>query len=301
MQEITVELNNDHSVGLGDNLCFLSAMANLPPKVNLLVSNQYNTFEKLTHYAKIFRISKSQLEIVEREHSGTFSNTGWPIKMFTDYYKPAFVNVNGSVIKLNNNVDKKCIALVTASELDPTGENRWPWCRNRPIAYWANIFAWLKSMGYEVITLDHPYFDLETKIEILAKHCKAIISYEGGMAHLAHIMNIPCFLVDWQHPSPSTTFSTFHCDLVHMSNSVYILRDDNEMFQWDLEQFDKKISKLTRGQTNNRFLSKEFTFEIVNELYKDNLIIKNKEGLVCMTVDAPMSLSTLNMLTKKYQ
>jgi len=301
MQEITIELDNTHSVGLGDNLCLLSAMANLPPKVNLAVSNRYNTYDRLTQYAKIFRIPKSQLEISQIDHNGDFGNTGWPTKVFTDYYKPSNVYTNGNIIKLDKGKYKRCIALVTAFEESPTGENVWPWCRNRPLEYWAKIFAWIKSIGYEVITLDDPFHNLETKIELIAKHCCAVISYEGGMAHLAHMMDIPCFIVDWKHPCDSTILNVFHVDFVHRSNSVYILRDDNEILKWDRTQFDVVLTKLQEGKGNNRLETGEFYFDFLGPHFQNDLRIYNKNGVLCLQTPTFLGRDWSEFLYKYYQ
>jgi hypothetical protein len=278
MQEITVELNNEHSVGLGDNLCLLSALANVPPKVRLLVDNKHNTYERLTSYARMFRIPKSQLEIVNEENQENFNNVGWPVKLFTDYFRPSYVNVKGQTLPLGNYTEKKCIALVTAFDKDPHGNNQWPWCRNRPIEYWARIFMWLKSMNYEVITVDYPFHDLESKVEILAKHCKAMISYEGGMAHLAHMMGLPCFLVNWQLPSSSTELNQFHCEFVHKTNSVYILRDDEELFSWTNDEFNQKVEALAKGKTNNRLVNGDCKLSFTGPGCKGRVEVNNALG-----------------------
>jgi hypothetical protein len=300
MQEITIDLNNDHSVGLGDNLCLLSAMANLPAKVTLEVSNEHNTFDRLQHYARILQIPSYSLTIKEVSHSGRFRNTGWPLKAFTDYYKTQKVNVNGQRISTQIQ-DKRCIALITASQPDPGGRNEWPWSRNRPPEYWEKMFSWIKSIDYEVITLDVSYFDLEDKIELLTKYCCAMISYEGGMAHLAHMINVPCFIVDWKHPSPSTHLNVFHVDFVHRTNSVYILREDNELFSWDRAKFDTKVRDLYQGKGNNRFVSKEFTFDFVGPNYQNNLRIYNKSGLLCLETQTFLGKDLGHFLHKYYQ
>jgi hypothetical protein len=301
MQEITIELNNTHSVGLGDNLCLISAMANLPPKVKLFVSNEHNTFDKLTQYTRIFRIPKSQLEIYQTDKNGTFDNTGWPVKSFTDYYKSPVVNVNGNVLSINKGQNKQFIAVVTAFQKDTSGRNEWPWCRNRPIEYWEKIFSWIRSIGYEVITLDEIYTNLETKIEILAKYCCAVISYEGGIAHLAHMMDIPCLLVDWKHPSPSTHLDVFHSDFVHRTNSVYILRNDDEIFTWDRTKFDVVTNSLREGKGNNRFESKDFTFNFIGPGFHNDLRIYNKNGTLCLQTQTFLGKHYADFLYKYYQ
>jgi hypothetical protein len=255
METIRINLNNEHSVGLGDNLCLLSALANVEPAIDLYVDNNHNTFDRLTHYKKIFKIPDDRLKIFLSEENGNFNNVGWPVKFFSDYYKPKYVNVLGQNINLERKQEKKCIAIAASYDLRTDDVTRWPYCRARSIKYWSKIFETVKKAGYEVITVDHPFHDLESKIEMMTKHCEAIISYEGGMAHLAHMIGLPCFLVDWKIPSPSTNLDNFHCEFVHKSNSVYILRDDREILGWGEDEFRNNINKLRAGGTNNRLVN----------------------------------------------
>lgn len=265
MTEININLDNQHSVGLGDNLCFLSAIVNLPVKINVYVSNHHNTFDRFVELCDIFQVPQSSVQFfIKDKQTGDCHNTGWPMKLLTDYYKPQHVKVNNQLLETNSNNNKRCIALAGFYEMPNDAdnrlahaENRWPWCKHRPIEYYARIFTWLKNMQYDVITVDR-YWSLEHKIETLVKNCSAIISYEGGMAHLSHMLQIPCFLIDWKHPSPSTKLGTFHCDFVHKTNSVHILRNDNELFEWSFDQFNHRIKELKQGLTNNRFLNKEY-------------------------------------------
>jgi hypothetical protein len=256
MEEITLDLNNQESVGLGDNLCLLSALAHIPPTVNLRVDNTWNTFDRLSRYKRIFRIPDSQLKIVQVPRlSGTLNNVGWPVKLFSEYYMPTYINVNGQSLKVkDDNQKKKCIAIACSSDLNGPAD-QWPWCRSRPNEFWGRLIAWIKSLDYDVITVDMPYHDLENKIELMVKNCRAIISYEGGMAHLAHMLDMPCFILDWNLPSPSTTLDRFHCEFVHMSKSAYIVRNDNELFEWNRETFDSKIADLENGIGNNRLVN----------------------------------------------
>lgn len=254
MDTIRLELDNTHSVGLGDNLCLLSTLVAIPPKVELVVTNEHNTYDKLCLYKRIFRIpDKVRITLSQENGSANFGGY-WNSKFFTEYHRPLSVNTHGNLTKLDNKPDKKCIAIVTASNMSGPS-NEWPWCRARPIRYWSRMFEYFKNQGYEVITMDHAYFDLETKIEFLAKHCKAIVSYEGGMAHVAHMLNVPCFLVDWKHPSISTSLAGFHCEFVHRTDSVYVLRDDEELFSWTPENFQHQVELLKQGKGNNRLVN----------------------------------------------
>ncbi len=280
MQDRYVHLNNEHSVGLGDNLCLLSALAVAPKKVHLYVNNDHNTYNRLVQYAKIFRIPKSELEITETAQNGNFPNTGWPVKLFNSYTRPVYVNVNGQVLKIDHEVEKKCVAIAGFYEKPSEGQDpqEWPWCKRRDLEYWQRIFSWLKSMDYEVITLDRAGFDLENKIEIMVKYCKAIISYEGGMAHLAHMLRLPCFLVDWKLPSPSTTLGEFHCDFVHKSETVYIVRNDEEFFGWDANKFGRIVHNLKNSKSNNRFLQGTHKIIFEKEGLQGNIKVVERSG-----------------------
>lgn len=263
MEEITLDLNNHHSVGLGDNLCLISALANLPPPINLRVDERHNTFYKLSQYKRIFRIPDAQLKVTKIPFKdGNLNNVGWPIKLFSDYYRPTHVNIKGQTLKVKHANDKPCIAIACSTDLSGPA-NEWPWCRSRSFEFWGQLMAWVKKMGYEVITIDQPYHDLESKIELMVNNCRAIISYEGGMAHLAHMLDLPCFILDWNLPSPSTTLDRFHCEFVHMSKSVYIVRNDGELFSWDKNEFDTRIFALENGEGNNRLMngSAKFSFD----------------------------------------
>jgi hypothetical protein len=276
-----IHLDNTHSVGLGDNLCLISLLANVSEPIELLVSNQHKTFDRLCHYKKIFKISDDKLKISLIESNGDFKNVGWSLKLLTDYYKPLTIDVKGYDIqtKTAQDDDKRCIALAGFFDTPPTeNKNEWPWCKQRPIEYWARIFAWLKSIRYEVITIDYAYHDLENKIELMSKYCKAVISYEGGMAHLAHMLNLPVFLVDWTYPAPSTNLDRFHCEFVHKTDSVYILRNDEEVFTWNEQEFENKIRELRQGKTNNRLVNGECQIEFSGPGIYGPISVKDKSN-----------------------
>ena len=282
MERLRINLNNDHSVGLGDNLCMLSELTNIPPPIDLYVNNTYKTFDRLTHYKKIFRIPDSQLQIFPSDDNGDFNNVGWPVKLFSEYHRPQFVSVNGQVIqtRTKHDKDKKFIAIAGYVDPDVSGRNEWPYSRARPQEYWNRIYGWIKSIGYEAVSVDNAFTDLEDKIEILAKHCRAIISYEGGMAHLSHMLKLPCFLVDWKHPSPSTTLKEYHCDFVHKSSSVYILRQDEEIFTWTEGEFNQAVERLHIGETNNRLLNGECRLEFDGPGVHGNIQVYKGRNLV---------------------
>jgi hypothetical protein len=303
MERLRLNLNNDHSVGLGDNLCLLSELANAPPPIDLYVNNVHNTYDRLMHYKKIFRIPPSQLNILYSEENGDFNNVGWPSKLFSQYYRPQFITVNGQTVqpRTNNDINKKFIAIAGSTLADPSGLNEWPGCRSRPQEYWNRVYGWIKSIGYEAVSVDYPFADLENKIEILAKYCCAIISYEGGMAHLSHMLKLPCFLVDWKHPSPSTPLKEFHCEFVHKTDSVYILRNDEELFSWSDHRFRQELEKLRNGITNNRLVNGECRLQFDGPGIHGNVkVLRNSDNAVLLSAGGMYGTNKVGEFLNRY-
>jgi hypothetical protein len=280
-----INLDNTHSVGLGDNLCLISLLASISEPVELRVDHRHDTYERLCRYKKIFMISDDKLRIVRSDVNGDFKNTGWPLKINRDYYRPPAVEVNGSVLNTSNekHKEKRCIALAAFYDTPPEdNKNEWPWCKRRGLEYWAKMFVYFKSLHYDVITVDRHMFDLENKIETIIKNCKAIVGYEGGMSHLAHMLNVPLLLVDWTYPAPSTNLDRFHCEFVHQSKSMYILRDDEELFSWTDNQLESVLHGLRQGRTNNRLINGECRFDFQGPGLFGPLTVRDKQNRVLL-------------------
>jgi hypothetical protein len=303
MERLRIDLDNPHSVGLGDNLCLLSALTTIKPTVDLYVSNDHNAYEKFKWFKKILRLPDSQITVSHRDGNGDFNAGGyWPIKLFTDYYKPLHVCVNGKELRTRHDKEKekRYIGVAGFWATDPDGKNIWPYCKSRPMDYWLKIFKWIKEIGYEVITLDNAGNNLENKIELMVNHCRGVISYEGGMAHLSHMLNIPCFMVDWKFPTPSTPFQGYHCDLVHMTNSVYILRDDEEIFSWGEGDFNRMCDALKQGQTNNRFINKECKIKFDGPGKRGDLKILDKNDQLLLSTGSMFGKTNLTTFVETY-
>jgi len=137
MEEITLDLNNQLSVGLGDNLCLLSALTNIPPPINLRVDERHNTFHRLSLYKRIFRIPDAQLKVTKAPFTvGNLNNVGWPVKLFSEYHRPTHVNVNGQTLKVKDHNERKpCIAIACSTDLSGPA-NECPLCRSRSFEFW---------------------------------------------------------------------------------------------------------------------------------------------------------------------
>ena len=100
MDRLRIDLNNKHSVGLGDILCLLSALANIRSDVDLYVTNEHRTFDRLSQYKRIFKIPDQKIKIYQSETNGKFDNVGWPLKLFTEYYRPSQVTLTGGSVRI---------------------------------------------------------------------------------------------------------------------------------------------------------------------------------------------------------
>lgn len=266
-----IHLDNTHSVGLGDHLCLISLLCDLPEQVEVLCSNAWNTFDRLAEYKRVLNIPDSKFVLIPTDSNGDFPVIGWPAKLFSPYYQVE-----------TNRTDKRkpCIGLVcyTTNQMYmdsdysyiewennvPTNKgikNTFPHCKLRPIDYYARVFEYIKRNRYDVITIDSMDTNFEEKVEMMSKYCEAIIGYEGGIAHLSHMLNIPYFILGWRLPSPSTHLETFHSEIVHMTRNTYFLRDDEELFSWSAEEFDYQINLVRTNHGNNRLLNGECYLE----------------------------------------
>jgi hypothetical protein len=316
-----IHLDTTHSVGMGDYLCFISLLCDIPDTVVVHCNNSHSTFDRLSYFKRVLNITDEQFKLVPADHSGDFSITGWPVKLFSKYYKPSSVNIRGQDLEIDykNTRDKKgYIGLVCYTtnqmyidqhnnyiewdnnqELNLGQENIFPQTRLRPVDYYARIFEFIKTRRYDVITIDSMHTNFEDKVEMMVKHCKAIIGYEGGVAHLAHMLDIPYFMLDWQLPCPSTVFGDMHCEIVHQSKSMYVLRNDQELFNWSAEEFDQKIYDVWNIGGNNRFTNGTYSLDFPNGILSQ-MNVDDQTNNTLLSLRSMFGKNSLGKILKKY-
>ena len=316
-----IHLDTTHSVGMGDYLCFISLLCNIPDTVVVHCNNNHSTFDRLSYFKRVLNISDDQFELVLVEHSGDFSMPGWPVKLFSKYYNPSSVNIRGQELAIdyeNTRHNKGYIGLVCYTtnqmyidqdnnyiewknnqEINLGKENIFPQTRLRPINYYAKIFEFIKSRRYDVITIDSMHTNFEDKVEMMVKHCKAIIGYEGGVAHLAHVLDIPYFMLDWQLPCASTVLGDMHCEIVHQSKSMYVLRNDQELFDWSAEEFDQKIYDVWAMGGNNRFTNGDYRVDFPEGVL-DRMNVLDLHDEKILSLGSMFRKDSLGKILKKY-
>jgi len=315
-----IHYDNTNGVGMGDLLCFISLICSAPNPVEILVSNSHGTYDKLTMFKRVLNIPDYRFIVTLKDSVGTFHNYGWPLKLFSDYYETDIVNLFGNNMPVKRNNFKGYIGLVcyngsghymnddhhliqwdhNKTMTVETDWRNWPQTRYRPVSFYSRIFEYCKTHDYDVITLESASTSFEEKIELMTKYCKAIIGFEGGIAHLSHMLKIPYFMLDWRHPSPSTTNGDLHCELVHLSPYLYMLRDDEELFSWSKEEFNDKIYQTELGKGNNRFVTGHRKFNFDRDGVLGNIQVTDEQNNKILDMGKLFGNNELGTFMKQY-
>jgi hypothetical protein len=110
--------------------------------------------------------------------------------------------------------------------------------------------------GYDVITINAlGGMNLEDKIYAMNQLCDFIVSYEGGLAHVAHCSDIPVIMWPWE-TGPEQPM------LLHLDKKTYFLNSADDILTWTTDTLDTIKRSLDNGQGNNRFLTGEYKSKI---------------------------------------
>jgi hypothetical protein len=195
---------------------------------------------------------KSPIKVVETDAEGDFYGA-YHLKTVCDYFYADRI--------LRDTSPKNYIGLVLYNSTDAFVDKDYNFIRNddraRPVSegnalrydipqrkfrsleYYSKFFELARRCGYDVITLD-AHEKLDQKVEFLLKNCAAVIGYEGGIAHLCHMLRIPYIMLDHQQPN-TNPYGVFQCDMMHQAKTVHILRDEEKFLQLERWQLSNLI------------------------------------------------------------
>jgi hypothetical protein len=167
-----------------------------------------------------------------------------------------------------------------------------PWCRYYSIDEWSVLIKKIKlDFGYDIITLDN-IEEFPTKVLAMVSMCDAIVCYEGGMAHLAHTLGIPTFILPWRDSvefkmskpySPNAMFSF----LLHLDKKSYFLNSIEEMTEWNAEEFRLKINQLKREECgNNPLLNNNQDIDILLNMARGYLRVTQTNAAATFGLDS---------------
>ena len=258
---MTLEYKLNHS-GLGTVISTLSMLMSSGQHIKLYAGPD-QLVHKLKHFLNISdeQLTISSVESTVEDISGQLGDQG---KYFSPYFNVDSVCVFGRTLPTQK-PSKPCIGFAMYARSDPgiNTNNKHPYNRYYSQDVYAKIFRLITDSGYDVITFNSQTIDLEHKIFMLNELCDAVIGYEGGMCHLAHLLKIPTIILPYHHDggngkralrdnSGQVDISLLHAThLLHVDRRTYLLNSEKELLDWTPEQLRKQINNLYNHQGNN--------------------------------------------------
>lgn len=231
--------------GLGTVLCAIS----------VINDSKYTTINFSTEtycyflFKDIISLYKLNLEVVVGLDPtnvisfGDLSKLNCPyIKKDVDYKRNSFIGL--AMYPGTTDVTKR---------IPQSKKNKYPWNKLYTIDEYKEVFRAARLHGYDVITIDSRKLDLQKKIELLSM-CRAVIGYEGGVAHLTHTLGIPYFMLPWRNVNKEPLRKS-QTHALHMDLKTYFLNDITELLYWNKKYFHKVLRSLDDENGNNLWLN----------------------------------------------
>lgn len=256
----------DKGVRLGDMISILSVLtqiANTGEQITIFTRPENNT--KIEDLVDIYKLSaKINITHVNIPGDALQFQINSQMTCFGKSFSPYIKHPN-----INVTANKRYIAVAFCSTNPYTlvkqnldnGSTNFPFYRYHDTDVFAYICKIAKELDYDVISVDSFGLNLTEKINFLNNHCAAVICYEGGIAHLAHTLDIPCVILPprQKHGPPYTQ--------LHLDTRTYFLQDIAELFSWNAEMLEKVIDDLTHHKGNNDFLDENMDITVTKGLH----------------------------------
>jgi hypothetical protein len=231
---------------------------------------------------RIFNISDEQMSIVYDSDRPNHPASSDLLKTFSPYYTPDTVNLFGRTL-LTNRRKKPCIGLAMhhgqglGQNTDPLGEKLplkvFPYNKYATYDTYSKIIKFITDAGYDVITFNSKHVDVEYKTFLLNELCECVISYEGGTAHLAHMLKVPTIMLPWNywydgddHWKDGSLWDPERLQAMtyHLDRRTYFLKSHEEILAWDINKLNSIIDQLHNEQGNNIWLTKPVVYDTEN-------------------------------------
>jgi hypothetical protein len=274
-----IELSVQNLRGLGSNLGHLSLLLYAYDSIDLYANEGCKIF--LEPIKETLQLDNLQIKYEDRLHGRTdhFPNISDYDKFFVPYLNVDNILYNGIYFPTGRK-NKKYIAIACYQSTKNYVFRRheynnkileWPYNRYYSIEDYSKIFELAKLSGYDVITLDNNETNFTEKIYMLNELCDCIIGYEGGLAHLAHILKIPSIILPWRSLLDDKKINGQHAGLnnnchfgyiMHLDKRTYFPESIQEVLTWSPEKLREIINNLHNEDGNNPYLSPELKFSI---------------------------------------
>lgn len=257
----------DWNKGLGTELMLLSVLMDFG--VTQLNLNQNLNNKNFECYNRIFNIQTLKINHIDPKSLTNILNPHDFFKIYSPYFK---------ICKSKNKKPLIGIASYQNSEVIEPNNTLYPNCKIYSINQYAELYKFIKMSGYDIISLDSRDISIEDKAHLIFDFCECVIGYEGGIAHLCHMLDVPYIMLPWHHSLAED------CEkLLHLDEQTYFLDSFDQLLSWTPAQLKQCIEGLHAGFTNNEFVHNSEL--ILDALRKNNGEITNDE---------------INFLSKKY-
>ena len=236
--------------GLGIIITQLSFLLAQQRRVTAVVENADNL---VYDFKRIFQISDSQLTIQSGTHGHADLETD-ELCTYAPYFHSDSICLFGREYSTTRK-KKSCVALAMhhGHGLQPAGGM--PYNKFATVKEYNLIFQHVTDLGYDVVTMNQSVMSLEQKIYILNEMTDFVIGYEGGLGHLAHVLQIPYLCLPWRlndmgHAGvqPGLWYESHR---FHPDRRTWFLKDTQEFLDWDGQQLQHMIDRLYDQGGNN--------------------------------------------------
>lgn len=252
--------------GLGIAIIKMSLAMAIDGPVNFIVPDSANIAYELK---KIFQIPDSKMIItVDPKYQRTDDILDSDeLCVYTSYFYSHSILLDNR-IHFTARKPKRCVALAMHHGRGLGNDlplKKFPYNKFATQDEYNKIIEYLDSHGYSVITMNSPELTVQEKTHLLNEYCDCLITYEGGVAHLAHLLNIPTIILPWKYndmghpPIPPGIWYESH--RYHPDRKTWFLKSVDELLSWSVPQFKEKIVSLYQDQGNNLLFGPTVTFD----------------------------------------
>lgn len=277
---------NTHSLrGLGTNIGLLSMLNHTGNKFEIQTTKHWgeylHTFKEMYGITNLTVIIDNEIINDETSYYYTFSDTD---KFFAPYITTDALYYKGDYYEISSTKStRKFIGIAcygdndTESVFDKNHQayNILPYPKNKqyPIEDYAAIFSLAKRSGYDVITFDNPNMPIGEKIFLMNEYCDCVIGYEGGLAHVAHTLNVPYIMLPWhrfvrgyiplpdeinhkgEEKYPFDDARLNYTYAIHLDEKTYFAKNISEVLSWSPDKLREVIYMLKQDNGNNIYTS----------------------------------------------
>lgn len=252
--------------GLGDDILALSVLNNIGQPIILCVPE--DIANKIQSLITCLCFNNLKLQVVDEsvvKQRATYSSIdgrGWTWDLINmqrangtiEYHTPKVINVYDQYFSTDSK-KKRCIALAMnngKSHIDVPEEyhTQLPYNKYYSQHYWHQVIDLIVKSGYDYIAINSKEISIEQKIFLLNEFCDAVIGYEGGLCHLAHVLRIPTLILPWNNTYLGED-GVQEVRSLHYDTRTWLLESGDELLNWDSNQLQSMIKTLKENNGNH--------------------------------------------------